>query len=308
MQFLKNRLRKLKTFKDDKKALYFFTQTCEALNRWGYPVGLSFLEENFTPINPRLIFLVAFNSIFVLFNFYSVYSRKNEDMIEISLSCLTFGLALQGLVKQSTYYTNYRELKELIVSGTSVYDILQYKRIKVIARDFAFFGWMIVMHFIRYAYPIAVGFCFFVPIIYNYFLSAERSLPFSIEVPFLDYHTDVGYWINILYQCVSCIYVTIGLVASDGFYIVLLLNGFTQLENIFFELENLDILIEQKDVKNHSEMVSDHLENIIKLHQKYVRYLDVKTWIQTNDLIKKLNNIIPVTFDALMKFFSCYLL
>lgn len=264
MLFLQNLFRSLKRFKDDYKALHFFKKTCEVLNRWGYPVGLSILQEDYSPINPRLIFLVTWNVVFVLVNVFSVHSRKNEDMVEISISCVTFGLALQGLVKQSTFYGNYRELKELIESGISFYDILQHEKIKKSARDFAFFGWLIVMHFIRYAYPLAVSSCLFIPMIY-------RGLPFAVEVPFVDHHTVFGYWLNILYQAISCIYVTIGLVASDGIYIILLLNGFTQLENIFFELESLDELIQQRNKDDQSKLVSNHLNNIIKLHQKYIR-------------------------------------
>lgn len=271
MQIIKRQLRKLKRFKDDRKALYFFTQTTECLNRWGYPIGLSLLKENFSPINPRLFFALAFNAVFVLINLSSVMARKHEDMVEISISCVTIGMALQGLVKQYTFSTNYKELKKLIHSGISFYDVLQQEKIKKIARDFAFFGWMVVMHFLRYAYTLAVLICFLIPIIYSNLFSEKRILPFAVELPFINEQTDFGYWINVLYLAVASMYETIGLVGSDGFYLVLLLNGFTQLENIFFELENLDVIIQQENIKNDSSAVSEQLNKIIKLHQKYIR-------------------------------------
>lgn len=272
MQIIKHQLRKLKRFKDDHKALYFFTQTIECLNRWGYPVGLSLLEENYTPINPRLIFLVAFNIVFILINLTSVVARRNEGMVEITLSCLPIGLALQGLFKQYTFYGNYKELRELIYSGVSFYEVIEHEKIKGIARDIAFFGWIIVLHFLRYAYTLAVGCCFFIPIIFSHLFSEKRILPLELEIPFVNERSDFGYWINVLYMGISCIYVTIGLVASDGVYILLLLNGFTQLENIFFELENLDNLTQQEQSDDQTKAISEQLDMIIKQHQKYIRY------------------------------------
>lgn len=271
MLFVKNRLRRLKRFKDDHKALYFFKQTADCINRWGYPVGLSILEESFTPINARLIFLVIFNSVFVIFNINSVMARKNEDMVEVMISCITIGMALQGLVKQYTFLGNYKEVAELIHSGSSFYDILQHDKMKKTARDFAFFGWMVVLHFIRYAYILAVCGCYFIPIIYSHLFMEKRELPFAVEIPLINENTDLGYWINAFYLLISSIYEMVGLVATDSIYLLLLLNGFTQLENIYFELEMLDKLILDKEMHDRPKKISEQLNNIIQLHQKYIR-------------------------------------
>uniref|UniRef100_A0A336KCV3 Odorant receptor n=1 Tax=Culicoides sonorensis TaxID=179676 RepID=A0A336KCV3_CULSO len=268
MLYFQNKLRRLKRFKDDHDAFYFFNRVCRCCNRWARPIGLSMMDEGFTPKNARFIFLVTWNFTFVLININSVVNRKNEDMVEIFNSCITIGMALQGLVKQYTFSKHYKEILHLVESGTNLYHKLKHEKIIKIARDFAFFGWFIVIHFLRYAYTVAVAGCILIPIMYSHILGPHRILPFDVELPFINPTTNFGYWINVILISVSGIMETIGLVASDGIYIVLLLNGFTQLENIFFELECLDELILKK-----SDKISAKLNEIIQLHQKYISYI-----------------------------------
>ncbi|XP_063709354.1 putative odorant receptor 83c [Culicoides brevitarsis] len=301
MLFIRNLIRRVNRYKDDHEAVFFFTKTCEYINKWGYPVGLSILEENFTPVNPRLIFLVIFNTAFVFFNIYSVYVRRSLDIVEISMSCVPFGLALQGLVKQATFYMNYKELKDMVNSGAEFYHLVLYEKMKKAARDFIFFANMIIMHFVRYAYIIAVALTFFIPIIYSCLFGETRTLPFEVEIPFTDIQNNWGhYWLNFWYQAMSCIYVTIGLVACDGTYIVLLTNAFTQLENIYFELENLDILTQHRNVEKQSKAISEKLNHIIGLHQEYLKFISsvnkMFLWLFTVNIVSMVFQIVISLF------------
>lgn len=266
MRLFQRQFRKLQRFKEDNKAQYFFSKTVNCLNRWAYFVGLNILEDDFTPVNARLIFLAIFNTIFIINNIHSVYARRDDGMIEISICLTTIGLAFQGIAKQWVFCANYEEMQELIYSGTDVYAALKHDKIRKTARDYAFYAWLLVLHFLRYAYPLVIFVAYAFPIVYSHLFGEKRALPFEVEILFVDLNTDFGYWANIVYQGISCGYAIVGLVASDGIYLLLIFNAVTQLQNIFFELERLDEFI----VRQQQKEIRQQLDKIIKLHQKYI--------------------------------------
>lgn len=127
-------------------------------------------------------------------------------------------------------------MREITDSGVALYNELQHEKIKKTARDFAFYGWMFILHFLRYAYICAVFIVVFAHLLISFAFGIERELPIEIELPFIDKRTERGYWINFLYICIAALLELTVLQASDGFYLALLLNGFTQLENGAIEL------------------------------------------------------------------------
>lgn len=273
MSAIKTLLDKLEKFKNERTAFYFFDNALQSCNRWGYFAGLSILDPDFNVVNGRLIYLLIFNIIFIFVNVYSIITRNSESMIEMSISSVTVGMALQGLIKQHTFVKHHAEIKEITESGVSLYNELQEEKIKKIARDFAFNGWMFIMHFLRYAYISAVAIVILAPIVISFVFGNGKELPVELELPFIDKNTEVGYWINFSYILNAAVFELIALQASDGFYLILLLNGFTQLENIFFELEVLDDLIKDSNENSasRSSVIAEKLNSIIKLHQNYIR-------------------------------------
>lgn len=273
MTIIKSLLEKLEKFKNERTALYFFDTTLQSCNNWGYFAGLQILDPNFKLLNGRFLFLGLFNTVFILVNIYSIVCQKSEGMIGVFISSVTIGMTLQGFVKQYTFGKHYVEIKELTESGVALYNALQEEKIKNIARDFAFNGWMFIMQFLRYAYISAVLTVVLTPVLFAFLFGKQKELPVEIELPFIDKNAEFGYWINFFYICVAAGYELIALQASDGFYLILLLNGFTQLENILFELEILDQLIEDKNENDvlGAKVIAEKLNSIIKLHQKYVR-------------------------------------
>ncbi|XP_063709357.1 odorant receptor 22c-like [Culicoides brevitarsis] len=272
MGFFKTYFAKLERFKNERTAFYFFEAALSSCNRWGYLCGLSILSPDYKVVNFRLIYLTLFNIIFTFVNIYSVIQRTSLGMVEVFISSVTIGMTLQGLIKQYTFAKHRKEIIGITESGIALYNELQGEKIKKIARDIAFYGWMFIMHFLRYAYIGAVFLAVWAPSILSFFTGKPRELPLEIELPFIDKNTEQGYWINFLYICNAAAYELVGLQASDGFYLALLLNAFTQLENIFFELENLNRLVENETTNDPKE-VREKLKQVLKLHQKYIKFI-----------------------------------
>lgn len=269
---IKNQLEKLEKFKNERTAFYFFDAVVQSCNRWGYFAGLPILDPNFKVKNGRLIYLLVFNIVFIIVNIYTMIIRRSAGMIEVFISSVTIGMTLQGVFKEYTYAKHHEEVREITDSDVSLYNELQNDNIKKTARDFAFYGWMFILHFLRYAYICAVFIVVFAPLLISFAFGIERELPIEIELPFIDKNTEPGYWINFLYICIAALLELIALQASDGFYLALLLNGFTQLENIFFEIEKLNYLIESTEEHGaQSKVIQNKLNYIINLHQKYMR-------------------------------------
>lgn len=267
MKSLQNFLKKLQKFRNERTAFDFFDRTAQTCNKWGYFAGLSILDPNYKLLNIRIICAFSFLFSFVFINIYSINIKKSVK-IDVFMSSVTFGMLLQGFVKLFTYAKNCVEVKEIAESGYGLYNDLQENRIKKIARDIAFVAWIFVTKFLFVAYIAAFQMAIWVPVIYSYTFAKKNELAVEVELPFTNIQTHVGYWLNLGFLLVASFYELIGLLASDGFYLLLLLNGLTQLENIFFETELLNDLIERKRPK---EQVSKKVNNIIKLHQKYIR-------------------------------------
>ncbi|XP_063709355.1 uncharacterized protein LOC134837893 [Culicoides brevitarsis] len=300
---------------------YFYSKTCELLKKWSYFVGLDVIKENYSPVNTRLFLLVLFNSSLIVFNITSLYERRSLGIVEISLSCIPLGTLFQGIAKQLTFCLNHTDMKNLVDSGAMFYNSLKYDKMKGKARDYAFFGYMVFNHFIRYAYIFAVLVVLLTPMIYVNFFGAEKILAYEVNIPLIDAKSDYGYWINFANHSVASAYYIIGLVAGDGIYIMLLTNAFTQLENIYFELENLDSLtrksnkkmkkqkvrdqikdqtktqVEQKDIDKE---ISEKLNHIIELHQNYLSFIK-----QVNEIFLGLFtvNVFTMVFQIVVSLF-----
>lgn len=270
-QVVQKLIRKLETYRDDNTAPYFFDKVIKSSNTWGWICGLDVFNKNFKLANARVTTSTIWISLFLIFNIYSMIIRCDYGFSEVLISSATVGLPFQGFVKIWTYGKYSERVQVLANSGLDLYEQLTDTDIKKTARNYAFGGWLFILHILRYAY-IGCGFlAILIPVGINYFLK-RNDLPIEMEVPFTNKNTTKGYLINLLHQSISCMYEVLGLQASDAIFLLFILNALTQLENIFYELKVLDNLLISNTDFQQNNVVQSKLHQIISLHQKYIKW------------------------------------
>lgn len=292
-------LHKLLVYRDKHEAGYFYKAQRDFTGKYAGFVGLNMFQPGYTNTNFVFIWSVSWIVVFILFNLYTVILRIEDGLLVTLICATTLGMAFQGLGKVYLFGVNYKSLTEKINIGLERYNNLRRPEIKIIARDFAFACYIFYVYVIQACYVFAVFTGLFFPVAYNYFKDGVIVLPIDIKLPFLPTEGQ-GFIIHFVYLIVCGLMEFVGVLCGDSFYSILLLNAFTQLENIIVELKALNVLIAEEEDSTKSKKVNEQLTSVIGLHQIYVDYI---SFIVENFEMYFTANVVTMVFQIVLSLY-----
>lgn len=261
--------------------------------------------ENYSNTNFLFIWSVSWIVVFILLNFYTVVLRCSDGFVPTMICATTLGMAFQGLGKVYLFGVKFREMRDKINEGLARYDTLKRPEIKITARNFAFGCYIFYVFILQAVYIFAISTALLFPVVYSWFKDGIIVLPIDIKIPFISTDGN-GYLIHFVYLVVCAIMEFVGTICGDSFYSILLLNAFTQLENIFVETDAINQLIKngkkmhERDIEDgptKEEMVSCHLKTIIRLHQDYIDYV---SFIVDNFEMYFTTNVVTMVYQLVL--------
>lgn len=288
-------------FRDSHDASYFFQNLKKLVGSYAGLVGLNMFREGYTNKNPVFIWSVSWIVAFIFTNLYTVYLRTSSSFLATLICTTTLGMPFQGLGKMYLFGAFHDALREKIDFGLTFYQTFKRPQIKLIARDFAFGCWVLYFFVLQAAYIIAITIGLSVPVIYTWFKDSKIILPIDIQLPFVGVD-GVGFAVHLLYLFVSAVMEFIGTWCGDTFYSMLLLNAFTQIENLFVEIDALNEMIEGEE-KEEAGAVSLQLKNIIGLHQIYIDYI---SFIVDNFELYFTTNVVTLVFQVSLALYAVF--
>lgn len=273
---MKDLINRLLAFRDRHDATFFFKAILNFARRYAKIVGLDIFLPGYTNKNFVYIWSVSWICIFIIFNFYTISLRIQDGFVSMLICSTTLGMAIQGLPKMYLFGMNHKDLVTKCDETIIFYANFKRAEIKLVARNFAFGCWIFYVYILHIAFISAIVIAFIVPMVTSWYFKGTIMLPFDIQLPFIEIR-GIGFYIHLVYLIVSAIMEFVGLLCGDAFYSMLLLNAFTQLENLFVELDALNEMLRKYDSPNSLDSsrrrVSEQLLNVIKLHQNYMEFI-----------------------------------
>ncbi|KAG5684233.1 hypothetical protein PVAND_013471 [Polypedilum vanderplanki] len=237
-------------------------------------VGAPIFNENFTPINKKLIL-----NLFILFlttclEIYNISRFIQKELVRAIISIIGFTGCFQGLGKMYTFVNRRNQvifLKDLSVkffkkphtqNAFSIYE----KRL------------MQATHFIFFL-SILFVFCFILfglyPIIFKIFLNIDTVF-LELEIPFIDWKNSlIGYVANLFYGYYIVICFILASIGSTFLIICFLATAITHYDILKDLLKELNEITIQNNDENKNEKIKKLLKSITDIHVDLLNFMNI---------------------------------
>lgn len=230
-------------------------------------IGCDIFSDDFSVL--KFHFLSSVGNLFGFYalSFYDIYLFRT-DLVRLCFCLVTVGLGFQGLNKLYTFLVHRPQILNLCDRIEKFLTNFNHHKVNQ-----AFEKWIIIACHVGSLLILTLagcGFLIFVyPIIY-YFFSGEKILHFGFELPMIDWHTNVGYFLNFLYSG-SLFYLFIpATIASCFLTLYLIIMSFGQFEVLQVLLEELDEMILAEGNETSSDRIKSHIGLIAEIHNELV--------------------------------------
>uniref|UniRef100_A0A7G3AU73 Odorant receptor n=1 Tax=Lutzomyia longipalpis TaxID=7200 RepID=A0A7G3AU73_LUTLO len=247
----------------------------EKLNDFVRPVGCNILDtgKNGVP-NKLTYFSVLILLAYCTVTLTSIYQFR-ENFILFTNALVTLGFSIQGIVKFYTMFVRrHRLLRAVFKSRDFIVEFEGNKQICELFKKYANFcamcGTMILG-----LYSFAMSMLLVATVTISYW-TKTKIIPYGIVIPLIDYKSDVGYAINMVYMTFSIVYGVIGLYASDYIYVYVMIMAYGQVETIGILCQDLSTYLEKNKENEIQEIYQLFTKTVTaqQLHTEYMKSLE----------------------------------
>lgn len=255
------------------RSTQILNEITDSFNKKAKILGLDILTPDYTVLNVKFILLVTFMISYLLVSVYCfvIYS---DNFVKLIFCGVTFGFLIKAAVQMICDISQRDILCEMIrmigmyyklgcETGVGSDDIIIQFCVYI----------KMVIKFTNILYIAAGSTTLFYPIISKIVFN-ELILPYGFELPFAEPFSMVGYTMNFIYSTMCSVLCVIGFQIGDGF-IVLTIVPIYAVYAVLIELLDTMKNLENVDDKNEMETRENRLNDIIKLHQMLLVYVDV---------------------------------
>ncbi|XP_065074327.1 putative odorant receptor 83c [Ochlerotatus camptorhynchus] len=246
-----------------------YESACDTLIGYFHVSGADRLRADYTPWNPRLVFLVADLTLYILVNCWclTVFWGQLTDVV---FCLVTMGIAIQGFAKIANYTDD--RLYELHVYNVERFDkVRDYPE----ARESLETTAVLCKVFIKLFCTMFMMLTTFIPIYTVVYSVSTKTLqlPFGFFFPWIDHSNLFGYLINLSYHFLQIYEACYGLLATDTCFLFFIMHAIGQLDILIIYLRKLDELALNYDKIKIDQDIYRLLDDIAEKHQEHMEYM-----------------------------------
>lgn len=268
---------KMVQFKLPSKATYFasdslspldmFKKILESLSKLAELLGANIFSEDFTPCNPLFIFSLASLFSYIGMALYELHMFAG-DLFRVCFLFVSLSVAIQSCCKIYVFVVQRDRILDLIKRIEKFIANFNTEKANQIMEK-----WLMISAHIGVALVVTlVGsmvLLFIYPLIF-YSFTREKILHFGFELPFIDWHTNIGYTLNFFYSGFVLYLFVVGAFLTTFFSTMLIVMSFGQFELIEMLLHEMDAFIKVNDKGQYDDEIKKHIALITDIHNELV--------------------------------------
>ncbi|GAB0089303.1 hypothetical protein DMENIID0001_038220 [Sergentomyia squamirostris] len=246
-----------------------FTDIYDIVYFMGFNVLADVNDKDFPP-NWRTYFTISFILLDAVMTTSSIsaYITGFDDLLLVFLAMC---MCIQAMIKTSTAFWDLAKFRECICYPgyfASVHCDNQKAR-DCLQKFIDLCNW--IRPYTLRMYVVAVYNVVFFCLVVSYW-TGTRVLPLPAVLPFLDYQSDIGYFINFVVYFILGNLASYGFFTSDSVYLASMAMAWGQLDIIAAAFEDLTEYLEIHGSKDEQK-INDLLARIIKIHKDHTKYM-----------------------------------